>query len=328
MNERDSIASEIAQIAEVLVRFGGGDLEARVPAESRHAIVEKLAFVVNLTIDELAARVDESEKHIAALNSRAEQLSAQQQELKDANEKLIKAQDRLRHVGKLAALGEISAMLAHELNQPLSAIIGYASLLLTPDPDPLPEHRQQDVRQISTSAAQMREIIQNLTRFSRDDAAANRAVDAEEPLRAALDLLKYQLSKAGIQHKVSMWGSLPRAHMDPSMCQQVFINLLANARDALQLLSPGSPKRIEVEIKEERGTVCYRVRDSGPGIPDEVRPKIFEPFFTTKPHEAGTGLGLALSRDIVARMGGRLELEEDGDGTCFVLRLLAAPDDS
>jgi two-component system sensor histidine kinase AauS len=99
---------------------------------------------------------------------------------------------------------------------------------------------------------------------------------------------------------------------------------LANARDALVTQPPSSTKQVEVELTDRRGAVCYLFRDNGPGIHRDHRARIFEPFFTTKPGETGTGLGLALSKDIVARMGGSLELRLDDARTCFAVRLPVA----
>ena len=319
MKDDDTRANEIEQMAEVLVRFGGGDLDARVRRSEDGSDVDKLAFAINLTIEELAARLEESRRQVAALDAR-------QRELEAANSKLVETQEKLRHMGKLAALGEISAMLAHEVNQPLTAMVGYASVLLAPGQPPLTDLQRQDVRAIKECAARIGGMIHNLMRFIRYDSVEIQATDPVAPLEATLDLFRYQFEKLGIRHAVKEPGRLPKVFVDASLTQQVFINLLANARDALVTQPPDSPKQVEVELAGRRGAVCYLFRDTGPGIPQDHRARIFEPFFTTKPGESGTGLGLSLSRDIVVRMGGTLELRPDDALTCFAVRLpMVAP---
>ncbi len=313
----DSRANEIAQFAEALVRFGGGDLAARAPRTSGDEDVDKLAFVINLTIDELAARLDESRRQLEALDAR-------QHELEAANRRLTEAQEKLRHIGKLAALGEISAMLAHEVNQPLTAMVGHASVLLAPGQPPLTRQQREDVGAIKECAARIGGIIHNLTRFIRNDSVEAQATDPVAPLTSTMVLFRYQFEKLGIGHAVKEPGELPKVFIDAALTQQVFINLLANARDALVNQPPGSQMQVEVEVAEQRDAVCYLFRDSGPGILPDHRALIFEPFFTTKAGDNGAGLGLSLSRDIVARMGGTLELRPDDVQTCFAVRLPAA----
>ncbi len=320
MKDNDSKADDIERMAEVLVRFGGGDLQARVARSDDGSAVDKLAFVVNLTIEELAARLQESERQLTALDAHSKELVARQRELEAANQVLSETQHRLRHIGKLAALGELSAMLAHELNQPLTMIMGYASVLQTARHAPLQTAQREFVQSIVHGATRMKSIIDNLTRFSRDDSFALRPTKARVPLDAALALFKHQFESVGIRYAVVAPDGLPDVMIDESFTQQVFVNLLANARDALVALPRRSSRRVDVELRRHSNGVDYLIRNNGTPIPPDLRARIFEPFFTTKEAGSGTGLGLALSRDIIARLGGTLELQPD-DETCFVVYL-------
>lgn len=315
---------DIEQIAEILVRFGGGDFDARAARREDGSAVDKLAFAVNLTLEELAARKRETDRQLEALDDRAAELVIRQRELEAANLGLHKARERLQHMGKLGALGELSAMLAHELTQPLTAIAMNAAVLLESQDGPFSDELRQVVRDTVACTERVSEVVRNLTQFARDDSLSMRLIRPREPLDAALLLFKQQFFRHAIACVVRAPAGLPHVFIDRSFTQQVFINLLANARDALVLMPPPAPRRVEIELQDRGDAVHYLIRNNGPEIPEELRPRIFEAFFTTKPSDIGTGLGLALSRDIVDRQGGALELAP-GAATCFVVRLPTAP---
>ena len=306
---------DIDLVAETLVRFGGGDFSARVPRTGDGSSLDRLAFAVNLTLEELAARLDEPAQQVAELEKTG-------QELETINHQLIETQHRLRHLGKLAALGELSALLAHELNQPLTAVVGFASILYDQSQE-LSIGQIEIVQSILQGADQMQSIVHNLSRFSRDDAFELQRTNARVPLDAALTLFRHQFGRLGIFCDIQTTDGTPEVKIDSPLTQQVFINLLANARDAL-ISSTRSLRRIDVVIAGEQRLVSYRFCDTGPGVPAELRQRVFEPFFTTKVVGTGTGLGLGLSRDIVERQGGTLDLEPRDEGACFVVRLPAA----
>lgn len=276
--------------------------------------MDKLAFAVNLTLEELAARKAEADQQIAELDDT-------NCELQGTNKTLVETQERLRHVGKLAALGEISAMLAHELTQPLTAILMNAALLLEPGGEVLSDASRQSIEEMAESGHRMRDVIQNLRRFSRDDSLVPRPTDALAPLEGALTLFRHQFHRQRIQCSVRAPDQLPKVFVDPSFTQQVFINLLSNARDALSGLSAESARWVDIRVRAQPDAVLYLLRNNGPEIPEELRERLFEAFFTTKTDESGTGLGLSLSRDLVERQRGTLELRPDPDATCFAVRL-------
>jgi len=185
--------------------------------------------------------------------------------------------------------------------------------------------QERDVRSIQEGAERMKEIIGNLTRFSRDDSFAIVPTAPRAPLEAALALFVLQFDKHHIRYSIRVPEQLPDVYIDASFAQQVFINLFANARDALVSLSPEYPRWLKLEIQDHQDAVHYVVRDNGVGVPDDIREQVFDPFFTTKAEDSGTGLGLALSRDIVERLGGSLELDPNDPATCFVVRIPTKP---
>lgn len=311
---------DIEEIAEILIRFGGGELGARARRTGDRSAVDKLAFVVNLTLDELAVRTEESERQIAALDERTQVLQAQRRELEAANQSLLAAREQLQHMGKLGALGELSAMLAHELTQPLTAINMNAAVLLDTADASLDDAHRELVQDMTDCAERMHDVVHNLTRFSRDDSLSLRPHEPREPLDAALPLFKQQFHRHSIRCSVRAPEGLPRVRIDTSFTQQVFINLLANARDALSSLAAGLPRTLDIELREDTDAVVYRISNCGPVIPQDHRTRIFDAFFTTKVEGSGTGLGLALSRDVIQRQGGTIELSPD-PVTCFVVRL-------
>ncbi len=315
--------SEILAIAETLVRFGGGDRAARAERSHDGSAADKLAFVINLTVEELAARLDESARQVTELRTQKRELTVRQQQVEETNRALVEAQHRLGQLSKLAALGEISAMLVHELSQPLTGVIA-SGAVLEAQAGSLTAGQRSAVEEILRYTTQMESIVRNLSRYSREETFAAEPTPATTALDAALALFAHQFDRLGIACDVQVSDPLPRVAIEPSLTQQVFVNLLANARDALAGLPAGDPRRIRVRVTVEEGLVTYRVSDSGPGIPADLRPRIFEPFFTTKDAGSGTGLGLALSRDIIARQGGLLDLAPSDHGACFVVGVPAA----
>ncbi len=311
--------NDIDTISEALVRFGGGDRLARAPRLGDGSPVDKLAFVVNLTIEELAARLDEADRQMAALSAGRVVLEARQRALVTANERLFEAQERLKHLGKLATLGELSATLGHELNQPLSVVLTDADILASREDGPLTDHQEESVLAILAAARRMKEVVSNLARFSRKDPLAVRAVPALDPLEAALVLYRHRLEGRSVRHSVKAPSDPPDLLADPSLVQQVFMNLLANACDAVWS-EPVASRWVRVQLEVDDQELRYLFRNGGPPIPREDRGRVFEAFFTTKDPEMGTGLGLALSRDVLRRQNGHLELADD-PVTCFVVRL-------
>jgi two-component system NtrC family sensor kinase len=229
-------------------------------------------------------------------------------------------QAKLAHTEKMAALGQLVSGVAHEVNNPLSAIIGFTDLLLE-NPD-LPESAREELGVILQEAERTRLIVQNMLRFAREMPPQREPVQVNLVLRQTLKLRSYGLASRNIDIVERLAESLPVVVADPHQLEQVFLNLLNNAFDAIETIPRRG--RIEVETVSCSESVEIHFRDNGPGISNPDR--IFEPFFTTKPVGKGTGLGLSICYGIIhAHMGEILCHNNAGaEGCTFLIRLPAA----
>lgn len=225
-------------------------------------------------------------------------------------------QDRLYQSEKLSAIGGLVSGVAHELNNPLAGILGFAQLLLS---RPTEEWTVHDVEKIEKNARRCQNIVENLLAFARQAKLSRRMANLNEIIDSVLRLNEYQLHMDDVEVQRDFDLRIPPLQLDVNRWQQVFVNLASNAHQAI--VSAHAEKRlIRFETRAREGEVVVRVSDSGPGIPAEVRARIFEPFFTTK--DSGTGLGLGICYGIVTEHGGTIELEPTtGEGTCFRITL-------
>lgn len=214
---------------------------------------------------------------------------------------------RLGQVGRLNAMGELAAGMAHELNQPLTALLANtqaANRLLAEDPPELDTAREA-MSQAVQQARRASEVVTRLRRaVQRPDAqAALRPLALAEVVNNVLYLLEPEFARQGVVPRVVLPAAMPKVQADPVAVEQIVHNLLTNALQALERTPPG--QRELVLIAEARaGQVMLRVQDSGPGIPIDALPRVFEPFFTTR--SEGLGLGLSLCESLAAGMGGEL----------------------
>jgi two-component system NtrC family sensor kinase len=239
------------------------------------------------------------------------------QELREAKKKLEETQAQLVQSEKLASIGQLAAGVAHELNNPMSGIMGFTQLLL--DDKTLSEQQRHDLETIYTQSQRCRTIIQNLLQFSRRQDPKKAELDLGAVLQATVDLIKYEFPSSGIALVTRIPTGLPHVLGDPQQLQQVFLNLLVNARQAMD----GRPEsQVSIEASPEAGQVVIQIQDNGPGIAKEIMGKVFDPFFTTKPVGQGTGLGLSICHGIVQQHQGTIDVESDGStGTTFIIRL-------
>jgi len=222
---------------------------------------------------------------------------------------------------KLSAIGQLIAGVAHELNNPLTAVIGYAQLLQTSEG--LDPEIANDLSRIYTQAQRAAKIVQNLLTFARQHSTVREFVDINDILDRTIELRDYQIRVENIEI-VKQLDTDVFATGDPNQLQQVFLNLINNAMDSL-VEQPGSGGHISVTSKHQGDTVQVRVRDDGPGISTDARKHLFEPFYTTKEVGKGTGLGLSICFGIISQHNGQIYLDEtDTDGTTFVVELPAA----
>jgi PAS domain S-box-containing protein len=232
-------------------------------------------------------------------------------------------EDSARQSEKLAALGTLSAGLAHELNNPIGIISTRIELmLLESEGEALPAELREDLGVIHRHAQRVARIVHSLLSFARRSAGLHAAVDLNQVVEETLLLVEKQVAREGIHLKRSLSPAVPIIQGDANALQQVIMNLLLNARDATP---PGGEIRVVTEASAEPpGGARVVVSDTGSGIPADVLPRIFDPFYTTKPQ--GTGLGLSISYGIVRDHQGTLDVQSTpGAGTTFVLTFPAAP---
>ncbi|HEV8617660.1 MAG TPA: histidine kinase N-terminal 7TM domain-containing protein [Methylomirabilota bacterium] len=230
-----------------------------------------------------------------------------------------RAEEALRQNEKLASLGQLLAGVAHELNNPLSVIVGHTTLLLRTPPGSAGAAAR--VEKIATAAERCGRIVKSFLAIARQRVTEHSTTDVNRVLREAADFLAYQLAVDEVAITFDL-RDLPPIWADPHQLHQVVLNLLTNARHALRAV--GGPRRIVISSRHDpaRERVRFAIADNGPGIPPALRQRIFEPFFTTKPAGMGSGLGLSVCRGIVAAHEGSIAVEgADGGGAAFVVEL-------
>ena len=229
--------------------------------------------------------------------------------------------DKLVHAEKMAAVGQLVSGVAHEVNNPLTAILGFADLLME-NPE-IPETARKDLRVILQEAQRTKQIVQNLLSFARQMPPQRNPVQLNLILRRTIQLRSYDFNSHGVDVIEHLDEGLPDVIGDAHQLQQVFLNILNNAYDAVHEI--GRPARIEIMTTKAANAVEVSFRDNGYGIshPD----KIFDPFFTTKEVGKGTGLGLSICYGIVKEHGGEIlcHNNSDGQGATFIVRFPAAP---
>jgi two-component system NtrC family sensor kinase len=227
---------------------------------------------------------------------------------------------KLMHAEKMAAVGQLVSGVAHEVNNPLTAILGFTDLLME-NPE-LPESARRDLRVILQEAQRTKQIVQNLLSFARQTPPQRQAVPLNSILQRTVHLRSYDFISHGIQVVERLDETLPAVIGDSHQLQQVFLNILNNAYDAVR--ETARPARIEIMSARAGSFVEISFRDNGIGIADPER--IFDPFFTTKDVGKGTGLGLSICYGIVREHGGEIVCHnnQNSEGATFIVRLPVA----
>ncbi len=240
------------------------------------------------------------------------------EELRNQVDELQRTQQQLIQSAKLAAIGELAANVAHEINSPLMSILGYAGLLLNQTPPDAPAHRKLSVIADETNRA--RKIIQDLLHFARRREPRREPVSIHDLLDRSLGLLGGKLAEAGVEVETVFDPELPPIWADGDQLTQVFMNLIANATDAMP---EGGRLVVRTEVRDGGDPyLAVSFQDTGVGLRQDQLARIFEPFYTTKPERQGTGLGLSVSLGIVKNHGGRIDVESaPGKGTTMAVLL-------
>jgi PAS domain S-box-containing protein len=231
-------------------------------------------------------------------------------------------QSKLMHAEKMAAVGQLVSGVAHEVNNPLTAILGFADLLM--ENPQVPESARKDLRVILQEAQRTKQIVQNLLSFARQMPPQRKALQLNPILRRTVQLRSYDFQSHGVEVIERLDQELPAVVGDSHQLQQVFLNILNNAYDAVSEV--GRAARIEIATTRKGNSVEISFLDNGPGITHPDR--IFDPFFTTKEVGKGTGLGLSICYGIVHEHGGEILCHNNtgGPGATFVVSLPAAPE--
>jgi two-component system, LuxR family, sensor kinase FixL len=234
---------------------------------------------------------------------------------------------RLLNVSRMATIGEMAAGVAHELNQPLTAIANYAQacdrLLARPHADP--SDLREALREITAQTARAADIIRRLRTLARSRPSARAAADANVLVSELRELLHTDAVVHGVQLSLDLTPTLPDVVVDSAQIQQVILNFVRNSLDALVLRPVTGPQIVIRTSLTPGGDVELAVIDNGPGLPPEALPRLFDPFFSTK--ENGTGLGLAISNTIARGHGGSVGYRPNQPtGACFYLIVPAHAD--
>ncbi len=275
--------------------------------------------------------IRDDQSHVAAAIS-ARRISYQDQdamvvglydltERKKAQEQIAMQQEALQQSEKMAALGGLLAGVAHELNNPLSVVVGQATLLMEGSPEPKVASRAE---KIFKAADRCSRIVKSFLALARRKPPERKPVDLNQIVRSSLELLGYQLKTNEIDLQSHLDAALPHVIGDGDQLTQVITNLVLNAAQALEGWQGQHRITLSSAVDQEKH-ILLMIADTGPGIPPEIRSRIFEPFFTTKGSKGGTGVGLALCINIVAAHGGELLLgDTPGGGATFTIRLPSA----
>jgi two-component system, NtrC family, sensor kinase len=260
---------------------------------------------------------DECGELASVFNQMMENLKESQAEVHQTMTTLKNTQAQLIQTEKLSAIGEFVAGVAHELNNPLTGVIGFSHML---QESGISERQQGFVNRIIGSAERCHKIVQSLLSFSRRHRPERKWVTINSLMEGVLEILKYELASGNIEVITELSPLIPALPVDPHQIQQVFLNILQNARQAIDNQQAKGRIRISTELAGDK--VRITVQDNGIGISEEHLKDIFNPFFTTKPVGEGTGLGLSLSYGIIHEHGGSIRVQShEGEGATFTIEL-------
>ena len=281
----------------------------------RQRFVEDNRRVLQEANEKLEMRVEE---RTAALTNTNEQLRLEIQERQRTEEELRKTRRELIHAAKLAALGQMSTVITHELNQPLAAIRAYTDNAVQFLAKGRSENVGWNLEQIKELTERMGQLAMQLKIFARKSSGKLNVVPLHGVLDGAMEVMAPIISKSGVKLTIDMPPELEGVRANAVLLQQVLVNLLSNS---LQAVADQDEKQMLISVSREEDTILLRVQDNGPGIDPAMARRIFEPFYTTKDPGKGLGLGLTISARIMEDMGGRIRVIHTGYGACFEITL-------
>jgi len=292
-------------------RLAAGDLGYQIDVQSNDEIGELASSFNSMSRELQTAR----KQNLAWTHTLEERVEQKTRELKRAHEHAL-------HTEKMASIGKMAAVLAHEINNPLSGILTYAKLLHKWIDRDASGHRQEICDSLDLIASESRrcgDLVRNLLTFSRTTPMNLQPANLNQVIDRSLRLVQHQLDLASIHVQQQLDPDLPQVQCDAAQIEQVILALVMNALDAMP---QGGNLWITTSLAHDPDRVLIVVRDDGSGIPAEILPRIFEPFLTTKETGRGVGLGLAISHSILERHGGAIQVQSElGRGTTFTVTL-------
>jgi signal transduction histidine kinase len=334
---RQTVYRPVGRLLGAMARAREGDWEARAP-ESKPDEIGVLAREYNNLIARLREMTAERERQKELLQERVEEATAalaeRNTQLEDANLELWRTARRLTELERLAAAGQTAAQFAHEVGTPLNLISGHVQLLLLAGADAETPTARDRLQTISAQIERIERIVRRMLDRTRPETLGAEPLDLNALLRRTCDATLPTLDAKGVRLDARLAPDLPRVNGDSDRLQQVFINLINNALDAMP---GGGELRVETRSEDDgaRGScavggdggarVVVEFADTGCGMTEEVRSRIFDPLYTTKARGRGTGLGLVVVSQTLADHGGRIEVESaSGRGARFRLVFPAA----
>jgi two-component system NtrC family sensor kinase len=292
--------------------IASGNLDVRVAVRARDETGE-LAGSFNNMLDSLQTMKSQLEDWARTLEVRVQERTDQ----------LVAVQSRMAQSEKLASIGRLAAGVAHGINNPLGGILALTMLALEECDANHP--LREDLETIVAQAKRCRDIVKGLLDFSRQSETRASNVNVNEIVESTISLLERQALFYNVRTVRKFTDDLPWVKVDPGQLQEVLVNIVLNAVDAME---QSGVLTVETDADPERAHVVIRINDTGKGIPPDVLPLVFEPFFTTKKVGEGTGLGLAIAHGIVTRAGGTVDVKSAPGNTTFTVRLPAAQKDA
>ncbi len=299
------ISAPLRKLEEVAKKITEGDIKQEFTIKNAPREVENLANALDHMAKELEKEKQELEAWADKLELKVQERTA---ELKKIHGQLFRSE-------KLASIGKLAAGVAHEINNPLTGVLTNASLLMEdlPEGDP----KREDVKVIVNETIRCREIVKRLLDFARQTKPQKKLINVNSLIENIILLVRNQTSFRNITIEKDLEASLPEIMADGDQIQQVIINFILNAADAMP---KGGTLKVSSRLLENNEFIELKFADTGIGISEENRNRIFDPFFTTK--ENGTGLGLSISYGIIEQHGGTIYVESEiGKGTTFTVQL-------
>ncbi|MDH5695456.1 MAG: ATP-binding protein [Dehalococcoidia bacterium] len=299
----------------IIAALRKGEVDAIVSGRNVALLrVKELEEALRSAKDDLEVRVQE---RTAELDKANKALRMDIIKRKEAEEREKQLQQELNLASRLASIGRLAAGIAHEINNPLTAILGFSQRLLRKSTD---TKVNRDLEIIRSEAQRAANVVENLLTFARRREPKKEYSDINDIVHKALQLRAYQLKTNNIEVVTDFAPGFPKAMVDFHQIQQVFLNLILNAEQAMSEVNRRG--KLVIKTRGIKDYIRIAFTDDGPGIPAEHLDKIFDPFFTTRGEGGGTGLGLSICHGIVVEHGGRIYAQgKPGEGTTFFVEL-------